>query len=113
MDSTGSAADPEPEAPAPREVAASTPIRVGRVLHFFPRARAASLAIESGELRVGDLLHFRGHTTDFCQRLECLELEGRPAQRAGAGQTVGVAVAQRVRERDAVFRLASAARSEP
>lgn len=107
MELPGNAPDPDAGAPAPREVAAAVAVRVGRVLHYFPRAGAALVAVEAGELRVGDVLHFRGHTTDFCQRVERLELEGSAAQRAGAGQSAGVAVARRVRERDLVFRLES------
>jgi putative protease len=98
----------EPSDPSPREIAGATPRRVGRVLHFHARPGAALLALEQGVLRVGDLLHFRGHTTDFCQRLERIELDGRPVPEARAGQRVGVAVVQRVRPRDAVFRLSPA-----
>jgi putative protease len=107
MKRPGNAPGRDAGAPAPREVVAAVAVRLGRVVHSFPRAGAALVAVEDGELRVGDVLHFRGHTTDFCQRVERLELEGGPAQRAGAGQRAGVAVSRRVREHDLVFRLES------
>jgi hypothetical protein len=109
MERPEKAPGPDAGAPAAREVAAALAVRVGRVLHYFPRAGAALVGVEAGELRVGDVLHFRGHTTDFCQRVERLELEGGPGQRAGAGQSAGVAVSRRVREHDLVFRLESPA----
>ena len=65
------------------------------------------IALESGALQRGDLLHFRGHTTDFYQSARRLEREHREIELARAGETVGVQVDQRVREGDRVFKLVS------
>ena len=61
--------------------------------------------IEHGELRVGDTVHIRGHTTDFYQRVERIELEHAQVEVARAGHHIGLQVHQRVREGDVVFRL--------
>ena len=73
--------------------------------HYFPHVNAGIVKIESAALRVGDTLHFRGHTTDFYQRVDRLELDHGPVQEARPGQEVGVQVSQRVREHDEVFRV--------
>ncbi|MEE8581163.1 MAG: hypothetical protein V3T33_06190 [Myxococcota bacterium] len=86
-------------------MARSVPTLLGSVTHYYSHVGAAIVQIDSGELRVGDTLHFRGRTTDFYQRVERLELEHQPIQRAVAGQDVGIQVSQRVREHDEVFRL--------
>jgi putative protease len=106
------AAAPKPAvAPAPAAatgrgpLAAGVPELVGRVTHYFAHANAGVIAIEQGALRVGDTVHFRGHTTDFYQRVERLELDHQPVEHAGAGQEVGIQVTQRVREHDAVYRV--------
>jgi putative protease len=62
--------------------------------------------MEHGELRVGDTVHVRGHTTDFYQRVERIELEHQQVERARTGDHIGLQVSQRVREGDEVFRLA-------
>jgi putative protease len=67
---------------------------------------AAIVQIDAGALNVGDTLHFRGHTTDFYQRVDRIEVDHAPVPVARAGQVVGVHVSQRVREHDEVFRLA-------
>ena len=90
---------------APAQVAAAQPERIGAVTHFWPHANACAVLIEHGVLRVGDTVHVRGHTTDFYQRVERIELEHAPVQTARAGDHVGIEVHQRVREGDVVYRL--------
>jgi hypothetical protein len=91
-----------PAAAKPASVAAGFPRRVGTITHFYPHAGAGIVALESGELRVGDTVHIRGHTTDYYQRIDRIELDHQPVEIARAGQVVGLHVSQRVREGDAV-----------
>ena len=63
---------------------------------------AGVVALEADELRVGDTVHFRGHTTDYYQRVDRIEIDHQPVDVARVGQVVGVHVAQRVREGDGV-----------
>ena len=81
------------------------PEKVGLVTHYYPHVDACVVAIETGDLRVGDTIHIRGHTTDFYQRIDRIEVEHKAVATAYAGQAVGVHVSQRVREHDAVYRL--------
>jgi len=78
---------------------------MGVVTHYYPHVDAGVIAIESGELRVGDTIHIRGHTTDYYQRVDRIEMDHRSVQSAGPGQTVGVHVSQRVREGDSVMKV--------
>jgi putative protease len=86
-------------------VAGAVPEKVGLVTHYYPHVNACVVAIETGDLRVGDTIHIRGHTTDFYQRIDRIEVEHKAVPSAYAGQAVGVHVSQRVREHDAVYRL--------
>lgn len=78
---------------------------MGRVSHYFQHVGAAIVVVEQGEIRVGDTLQFRGHTTDHKSRVEHIELEHQSIPVARAGQTVGIQVPERVREHDQVYRL--------
>ncbi len=71
--------------------------------HYYSRVDAAVVAVGPGVLRTGDTVHFRGHTTDFYQRLDRLEVDPQPVQVATPGQIVGVHVTQRVREGDTLM----------
>jgi putative protease len=97
-------ATPAP-APAPARLAAAFTERIGAVVHCFPRVSAAAIALDAGSLRVGDLLHIRGHTTDVLQQVERLEREHAPIEVARAGDVVAVRVTERVREGDDVLRV--------
>jgi putative protease len=84
-------------------VAACRAEPVGRVEHYFARAGAAVLRL-AAPLAVGDIVHVRGHTTDLVLTVERLERDGRDVPRADAGETVGLAVPERVRPGDRVER---------
>ncbi|MBW2372997.1 MAG: hypothetical protein JRF70_10705 [Deltaproteobacteria bacterium] len=86
-------------------VAAAVPVEVGRVTHHFGQIGVGVIAVESAEIRLGDTLHFRGHTTDFFQRVERMELDHQPVEHIGRGQQVAIQVSQRVREGDLVYRV--------
>jgi putative protease len=94
------AAKPAPQpAPPPGE-------RIGVVTHYFSHLSVAVLRLESGtRLRVGDAIHFKGHTTDFGQRVESLEVNHQPVQEVGPGDDFGLKVAAHVREHDVVYRV--------
>jgi translation elongation factor EF-1alpha len=77
------------------------------VTHYYPHVDACAVAIESGELHVGDTIHIRGHTTDYYQRVDRIELDHESIETARPGQVVGLHVSQRVREGDEVTRLKS------
>jgi hypothetical protein len=87
------------------KIAAAASTRIGIVTHYFGRVGAGVIAIESGELRVGDTIHVHGHTTDFYQRVNRIEIDHAAVEVATAGQSVGVEITQRVREHDEVFKV--------
>jgi putative protease len=88
-------------------VAAAAPQRIGSITHYYPHVNAGVVQIESGELRVGETIHVHGHTTDFYQRVDRIEIEHQAVEVARAGQSVGVHVTQRVREGDGVWKVPS------
>lgn len=78
---------------------------VGNVMLFFAKPCVAAIEITSGTLSVGDTVRIKGATTDFEQRIESMEIDHKPVTSAGAGQSVGIKVKDRVREHDKVFKL--------
>jgi putative protease len=82
--------------------------KIGSVTHFFKKPMVAALEL-TGELRVGDRVHFHGHTTDFDQTIESMQIEHQGVESAGAGDAVGVQVAEYVRVGDTVYKVISEA----
>jgi len=78
--------------------------QIGRVTHYYNRIGVAVLEL-SDELRVGDVIHILGHTTDFTQQVQSLEIEHRKVQSVGPGDDVALKVRQRVRKGDVVHKV--------
>lgn len=79
--------------------------RIGVVTHYYSNLSVATLRLESGTLRVGDVIHIGGHTTDFSQRVESLEVNHAPATEVGPNDDFGLKVVGQVREHDVVYKL--------
>ncbi len=74
------------------------------VTHYFPHVNVAVLRIKIGEIRVGDELHFKGHTTDFMEKVLSMQIDHQPVPSAKKGDDFGVKVQARVRAGDLVFK---------
>ena len=79
--------------------------RIGFVTHYYSHLSVATLRLESGTLRVGDVIHIRGHTTDFSQRVESLEVNHAPVTEVGPNDDFGLRVVQHAREHDVVYKV--------
>jgi putative protease len=78
--------------------------RVGSVTHYFDRISVAVLELTE-TIKVGDTLHFLGHSSDFMQKVESLQIEHKAVNEAGPGQDVAMKVSQPVRPHTAVFKI--------
>ena len=78
--------------------------KIGVVSHYFTRPGVAAIILEA-ELAVGDTIRIKGHTTDFTQKVESIQLEHKNIDRAVKGQDVGIKVKEHVRERDVVYKV--------
>ena len=100
---------PTPPAPTPLPglPAQSTPPeeRIGVVTHYYSHLSVATMRLVSGTLRVGDVIHIRGHTTDFGQRVESLEVNHAPANEVGPNDDFGLKVVDHAREHDVVYKV--------
>jgi putative protease len=78
--------------------------RVGKVTHYFDRISVAVLEL-TDKLRVGDMIHFLGHSTDFKQEISSLQIEHQNVDEGKPGQDVALKVSQKVHPNDAVFKV--------
>ena len=78
--------------------------KVGVVSDFFARINVAGINL-SAPLRVGDTIRIKGHTTDFEQTVESMQIEHEQVEEAKAGQSVGIKVKDRCRHGDEVFKI--------
>jgi len=79
--------------------------RIGEVVKFFSKPSVAAVKIEEGDVVVGDSLKFSGHTTDFIDVINSMEVDNKSVQKAVAGDFIGLKVSNRVRPGDEVFKV--------
>ena len=80
---------------------------IGRIGGFFAHPSVAMVEL-TAPLKLGDTIYIKGHTTDFQQVVESMQVDRAPVTSAAAGQSVGVKVTTRCRSRDVVYKLVSA-----
>lgn len=79
--------------------------KIGTITHYFGKIGVATVKITDGELDVGDTIHVKGHTSDFTQTVDSMQVEHESVAVARAGDEVGLKTAEYVREHDAVYKV--------
>jgi putative protease len=87
-----------PRGPLPGEV------RVGVVTHYYGHLAVAAVRLEVA-LKVGDTIRVLGHTSDFRQKVDSIQIEHESVQEAIGGDEIGLKVAEHAREHDVVYRV--------
>jgi len=79
--------------------------QVAVIVKFFAKPSVAALEVTNGTITKGDLLKYKGHTTDFTEEITSMEIDNQSVDEVKAGDLVGVKVKERVREGDKVYKV--------
>ena len=93
---------PQAAIPAPPVVPANE-LKIGVVTHYYSHLRVAVVSVTDRSLQGGDRIHIKGHTSDFYQTVESIQVEHESRPRAEVGQAVGLGVTDHAREHDVVY----------
>ncbi len=77
---------------------------LGIITHYFPHVRAAVIKLKA-PLTVGDKVKIKGHTTDFTQAVDSLQIDRVAVNTAKRGAEIGLLVKSRVRQHDVVYKV--------
>ncbi len=75
---------------------------IGEISTYFTHVGVAAIKL-SGKLKVGDKIHVKGHTTDFEQEVESMQIENEKVAQAKKGDHIGIKIEEKVRPHDKVF----------
>jgi len=81
---------------------------IGKITHFFSKIGVAVLELTKGKLQIGDTIHIKGHTTDYYQKVQSLQVEHANIESAEEGMQVGIKLEGSARENDLVFKIEEA-----
>lgn len=79
--------------------------KIGEVVKFFAKPNVAAVKVTDGELRLGDTVKFTGHTTDFENKVDSMEVNNERVEKAVVGDYIGIKVTDRVRPGDEMFKV--------
>ena len=80
-------------------------IEIGRVEDYFAHIYVVAIEVTAEGIKVGDTLHFKGHTTDFTEKIMSMQVDHKSVEEAPVGSDVGIKVKDRVRTHDHVYKV--------
>jgi putative protease len=78
--------------------------QVGTVTHYYGHLSVGIIELQD-VLKVGDTVHIKGHTDDFTEAVESMEIEHASVTEAKAGDVIGIKVTQKVHPHDKVYKV--------
>ena len=79
--------------------------RLGVITHYYTHLGVAIVRLETGVVREGDTVRFKGHTSDFTQTVGSIEVNHMHINEVRAPQSFGMKVKEHARENDVVYRV--------
>ncbi len=79
--------------------------RIGSVIKFFDKTSVAAVKLDFGDLAIGDTVRIKGSATDFTQKVETMEFDHQPVQKATRGQFTGIKLYQPAKPFDLVYKV--------
>jgi putative protease len=79
---------------------------IGHVSHYFGKIQVAAIELTDGDLSVGDTIHFVGHTSDFTEKIESMQIDNASVPHAAKGKAIGIKVKEHARVGDKVYKVA-------
>ena len=77
--------------------------KIGEVTRFYSQISVAVIQL-NGDIKVGERISIIGHTTEFSQTVESMQVNHQPIETAGAGDEIALKVWDYVRRGDLVYR---------
>ena len=77
---------------------------IGKVTHYYSHLNVAVLEL-TNSLKVGDLIHVQGHSTDIMQTVTSMEIDHHRVTWVKPGDNVALKVIEPVHPHDVIYRI--------
>lgn len=77
---------------------------IGTITHYYGHLSVGIVELKDS-LKVGDSIHIKGHSSDFVQTVDSIQIEHANVQEAKAGDIIGLKVSQKVHINDKVYKV--------
>ncbi len=79
--------------------------RIGSVIRFFEKNSIAAVKLDFGDLSLGETVRIKGPNTDFTQKVDAMEFDHKPVEKALRGQFTGIRLSRPAKPFDLVFKV--------
>jgi len=77
---------------------------IGKITHYYSNIGVGIIEL-SDTLKVGESVHIKGHSSDFSQLIDSIQIEHASVPEAKAGDVIGIKAAQKVHPHDKVYKV--------
>jgi putative protease len=77
---------------------------IGKITHYYSHLSVGIIEL-TDVLKVGESIHIKGHSSDFTQGVDSIQIEHADAPEAKTGDVIGIKVIQKVHPHDKVFKV--------
>jgi len=77
---------------------------IGKITHYYGHLSVGIIEL-ADTLKVGETIHIKGHSEDFNQTVDSMQIEHASVSEAKVGDSIGVKVTQKVHPGDKVFKV--------
>lgn len=77
---------------------------IGKITHYYGNISVGIIEL-SDVLKTGETIHVKGHSEDFTQTVDSIEIEHKNVSDAKAGDVIGIKVSQKVHPHDKVYKV--------
>jgi len=77
---------------------------IGKITHYYSNLSVGIIEL-SDTLKTGETIHIKGHSSDFTQGVDSIQIEYATVPEAKPGDVIGIKVMQKVHPHDKVFKV--------
>lgn len=77
---------------------------IGRITHYYGHISVGIIELTDA-LKIGDNIHIKGHTSDFTQGIDSMQIEHKDVSLANPGDVIGIKLTQKAHPNDRVYNI--------
>ena len=77
---------------------------IGKITHYYGHLNVGIIQL-TDTLKIGESIHIKGHSSDFTQSIDSMQIEHATVSEAKLGDMVGIKVTGKAHPGDKVFKV--------
>jgi len=77
---------------------------IGKITHYYGHLSVGIIKL-SDALKIGDSIHIKGHSSDFTQSVDSIQIEHANVSEAKSGDVIGIKIIQKAHPNDTVYEV--------